>query len=92
MSRWSIPRESVEYIPFGFTVEGSPVTAGVKVAVTAANARPTVWTDAAVVDGSLAVLIGAAPYVLTRGAYVVWAQYTASPEVPVVKVGDLSLT
>jgi len=83
----TLPRETLEFIPVNITVDGVPVTAGVKVCVTPGTARPTVWDDPVVLGDEIGVMTTDH----TPGTYRVWAQITSSPEIVVVECGTFEL-
>jgi hypothetical protein len=81
-------RESVEFQPVTVTVDGTPVTTGVEIAVTTGNQRPTTWAAATVLDDQVGYLIdGLDP----ERVYTLWARVTDSPEVPVVRAGEFQI-
>ena len=84
----SIPRESVEFQPITITVDGTPVTTGVTVALVANGTRPSEWVTPTTLNGKIGVMIeGLAP-----GLYNIWARVTSSPETPVIDCGIVSIT
>lgn len=88
MTNTSYPRETVEFQPITITVDGTPVTTGVTVALVAHGTRPSVWLAPTTLDGKIGVMLTG----LTPGLYDVWAKVTSSPETPVVDCGIVSIT
>lgn len=82
------PRETVEFVPVTVTVNGSVVTAGVEFAVVQDGARPSTWSAATSLSGSIGVLISG----LTPGQWNIWARVSASPETPVINCGFITVT
>ena len=82
------PRESVEFAPITITVDGTPVTTGVTVALVANGTRPTTWVTPTTLAGKIGVMLTG----LTPGLYNVWAKVTSSPETPVIDCGFISIT
>lgn len=82
------PRESVEFQPVNVTRDGIAVTTGLAFAIVTDGQRPTTFTTAAVVDGSIGVMITG----LAAGTYRIFAQLTASPEIPVIDCGYFYIT
>ena len=84
----SYPRETVEFAPITITVDGTPVTTGITVALVGNGARPSVWVAPTTLNGKIGVMLtGLAP-----GLYNVWAKITSSPEIPVIDCGIISVT
>lgn len=82
------PRESVEFQPVTVTRDGVSVNSGLTFAVVADGARPVTFTAATVVDGVAGVLVAG----LAAGTYRVFAQFEASPEIPVIDCGHFYIT
>jgi hypothetical protein len=82
------PRESVEFQPISITVDGSPVTSNVAVAVVADGARPVTWVTPTTLGGQIGVMVGT----YAVGPWRVWAQVTSNPEIPVIDCGDFIIT
>ena len=77
------PRETVEFIPVVVTVNGAEVTTGVEFSLVPDGSRPTTWATAAILSGSIGVLISS----LTPGLWSVYARVSATPETPVINCG-----
>lgn len=84
----TIPRESREYLFVTVRQDTVVVTAGVRLAITAEDARPTEWVDATVISNATAILVdGLAP-----GRYRVWAEVSVGSERIVEPAGTLIIT
>lgn len=90
MSLMSLPRESLEYVTFGVTLDGDPVpsTTAVQVSVTPRDERPGMWQSPVIVGTDLAVLVGG----YQAGVYRLWVRVTDNPEVPVIDAGLIVIT
>ena len=90
----SYPRETVELVSVVVTVDGTPVTENVQVAVTPAydGTRPADWVDATVLGDSIGYMLGALTATAYPATFRVWAKVTDTPEVPVVDCGTFKLT
>jgi len=84
----SYPRETVEFQPITITVDGTPVTTGVTVALVANGTRPSEWVAPTTLAGKIGVMLTG----LTPGLYNVWAKISSSPETPVIDCGFVSIT
>lgn len=84
----TIPRESREYLFVTVRRDTVVVTAGVRLAITAEDARPTEWTDADVISDATAILVAG----LTPGRYRVWAEVSIGSERIVEPAGSLVVT
>ena len=84
----SYPRETVEFQPITITVDGTPVTTGVTVALVANGTRPSVWVAPTTLAGKIGVMLTG----LTPGLYSVFAKIASSPETPVIDCGFVSIT
>lgn len=80
-------RETVEHQPITLTVNGTPVTTGLKVCMVPAGSRPTLWADPVTVDGKPGVMIQG----LSPGVYTVYVQVTSTPETPVQVAGQFQV-
>ena len=89
---WEIPSISREWVgPITVTVDGAPVTT-FQVAVKPKRVKPVEadWTAPLELEAELGVLVGDGTAVpLTERAYELWARFTADPERPAIKVGDI---
>ena len=84
----SYPRETVEFAPITITVDGTPVTTGITVALVANGTRPSEWVTPTTLAGKIGVMLTG----LTPGLYNIWAKVTSSPETPVIDCGIVSIT
>lgn len=84
----SYPRESVEFAAITVTVDGSPVTTGVEVALTTGQDRPTTWAAPTTLGGRIGVMTGG----LATGYWHVWARVSSTPEAPVIDCGTFQVT
>jgi hypothetical protein len=83
----SFERETVEFQPVTVTLNGTPVTTGVKFAIAVPGARPATFSAPATLAGEIGVMVqGLAP-----GGYYIWAQITSSPETPVIRCGYINI-
>lgn len=89
----TIPAATAEYLPISVVKNGSRsatnISSGCQYSIVAGVATaPGSWTACTVVDGNPAAWIGS----LTAGTYTVFIQITASPEVIVRNLGQITLT
>lgn len=84
------PRETLELVWASVTARGTgtPVTSGVKLAVSKLGERPESWTDPTVEGDKLGVMIDQ----LEPGYYKMWAQASVPPEAPVMECGIFLVT
>ena len=80
-------RESIEFQPVTVTVNGTPVTTGVTLAITPNGTRPLTYTAPTMVDGKIGVMVQG----LTHGLYDVWAKVNSTPETVVMNCGYISV-
>ncbi len=82
------PRETVEFQPVTVIRDGVPVTEGLTFAIVPDETRPTTFIAPAQIGEKLGVMItGLAP-----GTYRIYAQLTATPEIPVIDCGYFYIT
>ena len=80
----TLPRETIEFLPITVTVNGANITTGVMFSTVIAPVRPTVWTAAVTVNGTIGIVVsGAAP-----GLYTVYAKIAGTGETPVMLCGQ----
>jgi hypothetical protein len=83
---------SKEYITIPVTADEVVTDDPVAFSFTAPGVQPTVWTSGDwTPDGRARVLVGPSVLPLTVGLLDVWIKVTDSPEVPVRKVGQISV-
>lgn len=82
------PRETIEFQPISFELDGLPITNNVFVAVAATGTRPQTWAPATALDGAIGVMISG----LAPGSWTVFAKVTDAPETPVVECGRIKIT
>jgi hypothetical protein len=84
----STPHETNELRPFTVTVDGTLVTTGVEVAITANTARPldSSWGPAVVRDGKTLMRISD----LAKGDFRAWARVARGDETAVIDLGFFS--
>ena len=80
-------RESIEFQPVTVTVNGTPVTTGVTLAITPNGTRPLAYVAPTTVDGKIGVMVQG----LTHGLYDVWAKVNSTPEAAVINCGYISV-
>lgn len=78
-----IPRETAEFIPVP-VYQGDELVTSFDVAVTLWPARPTVWLQATVVEGTAGVAVAG----LARGTYQVWTRVGGT----VIEAGTIEVT
>jgi hypothetical protein len=89
----TMPAATAEYLPISVTKNGPrsaiSISSGCQYSIVAGVATtPGTWTACTVVDGNPAAWIGS----LSPGTYTVFIQVTASPEVIVRNLGQITLT
>lgn len=77
-------RETDEFLPVPISHAGVAVTTGVEYSIVLNGARPAAWTPAANLGGQIGVTIAG----LASNVYDIYAQITASPEIPVIFCGS----
>jgi hypothetical protein len=82
------PMETLEYQEVIVTVGDAEVASGLKFALTPDGERPTEWLDPVILDNKPCVVINS----LTPGVWQVWAQVTATPEIPVIRCGKITIS
>lgn len=82
------PRETVEFQAVTVTVDGATVTSNVEFCVINRTARPTTWAAATTLEGRIGIMVED----YEPGIYAVWARITDSPEIPVLKCGEFTVT
>lgn len=81
-------RESTEFQPVTVTVDGTAVTSGVTLAITASGQRPVTYAAPVTIDGKAGVMVQG----LQPGAYNVWAKVDSTPETVVINCGSILIT
>ena len=96
MTVWRIPRESVELIGPITVTEEEEVIESFDVALLPVGTRPTEddWAAPEVVESNYFILVGPGTDLeLDPGSYLLWARYTANPEIPVLnETGTIYIT
>lgn len=87
------PRETLEFIPVELYFDGEPVNDFSNMSVTVRHnyERPdTDWESLIQIDEEWGFMLNGDA--LGPGTFTVWIKVTDSPEVPVVKIGNLKVT